>query len=97
MKFGPDLLRELTAHHKRMCRREWCGSGKFIYYTEGRKIPCNKWLALHPAQEVTVLEWERGFVSIDGHIDQMDEKGNRIIGWHPTKEDLEADDWIIIE
>lgn len=97
MKFGPDMLRELAAHHKKMCRREWCGTGMYIYFTEGKTIPISKWQVLHPAQEPTMIEKERGYVSTKGHIDQMDEKGMRVIGWHPTKEDLEAEDWIIIE
>ena len=97
MKFGADMLRELAAHHKRMCRQVWCGTGQYIYFCDGQNVPISKWKVEYPCQNPTKIEIERGYVIVKGHIDQMDEKGMRVIGWYPTKEDLEADDWMIIE
>lgn len=97
MKFGQDMLRVLMAQHKIMCRQAWCGTGQYIYFCEGQKVPISKWKANYPSQNPTKTEIERGYVIVEGHIDQMNEEGVRTIGWHPTKEDLEADDWIIIE
>ena len=96
MKFDKEYLRTLIVKHKKGRREAW-PSNEYIYMVEGRTISSKDWVARSASQELTPTEIEEGLVKIDSHIDMHGANGVRIIGWHPTKEDLSAEDWIFIE
>lgn len=96
MKFGADVLREIAGPHHMKARRKAWNEGNYIYYCEGQYIPVDKWIERSKSQSLTPFEKSSGFVQIVGHIDNYCD-GKRIVGWTPDKEDVEGDDWEIIE
>ena len=69
----------------------------YVYMTEGRTIPLDKWGVRMPSQELTEVEKERGVVIIKAHLDMMNAQGERIIGWSASQTDMLADDWYLVE
>ena len=82
---------------KRIARLGWNGKNMYVYMTEGRTIPLDKWTAKMPSQELTEVEKERGYVIVKPHLDMMNAQGERIIGWSASQTDMLADDWYVIK
>lgn len=95
MRFGEAI--EKTIKGKKVARHGWNGKGMYVYLTEGRGIPTDKWLVRMPSQKLTDRERKLGIVIIKPHLDMMNAQGERIIGWLPSQMDMLAIDWYVID
>lgn len=88
-------------HHKKARRAFWAEIGNYIYYSEEKNIAIGSWKYQTPSHQPTEAEEKRGYIQINGHIDMV-MYGNtddcfRLIGWTPSRADVDADDWEIID
>lgn len=95
MRFGEAI--EHVHRGEKIARKGWNGKEMYVYLTEGRGIPTDKWLSRMPSQKLTEVEKERGNVIIKPHLDMMNAQGERIIGWSATQSDMLAIDWYVVE
>lgn len=95
MRFGEAIEKALEG--KKIARHGWNGKGMYVYLTEGRGIPTDKWLTRMPSQKLTEVEKERGYVITRDHLDMMNAQGTRIIGWSASQTDMLADDWYVLD
>lgn len=91
MDFG-DVVRGLK-QGKMFARTGWNGKGMYIYLTRGEKATAESWVPELPGQELTWKEVENDEVVTSAHIDMMNARGVRVIGWLASQEDMLADDW----
>lgn len=95
MRFGEAI--EHARNGKRIARRGWNGKNMYVYFSPGRLILTEDWIARFPSQELTEAEKERGYVNTMPRLDMMNAQGNRIIGWSATQSDMLADDWYVVD
>ena len=94
MRFGEAI--EHAHRGEKIARHGWNGKGMYVYLTEGRGIPTDKWVARIPSQELTEAEKKMGYVIIKPHLDMKTAQDTRIIGWSATQTDMLADDWYVV-
>lgn len=95
MRFGEAIKKALEG--KKIARHGWNGKEMYVYLTEGRGIPTDKWLSRMPSQKLTEAEKKRGYVILKPHLDMMNAQGERIIGWMASQMDMLAIDWYVVD
>ena len=95
MRFGEAIEKALEG--KKIARRGWNGKGMYVYFSPGRLILVEDWIARFPSQEMTEAEKERGYVNTMPRLDMVNAQGNRIIGWLASQTDMLIDDWYVVE
>lgn len=96
MKYDLDFIHKMVSEHKKAARECW-PDGEYIYPVDGRSVPLDAWWSQHPCQEPTVSDKERKYIKVSDHIDKVWQGGFREIGWKPTDEEDEADDWYFLD
>ena len=81
---------------KRIARRGWNGKNMYVYFSPGRLILVEDWIARFPSQELTEAEKEMGYVNTMPRLDMVNAQGNRIIGWSASQTDMLAVDWYVV-
>ena len=95
MRFGEALAN--ARNGKRISLRGWDGKNMYVYFSPGRLILVEDWIARFPSQELTVAEKERGYVNTTPHLDMMNAQGARIIGWVASQTDMLSDGWYVVK
>ena len=95
MRFGEALAH--ARNGKRIARLGWNGKNMYVYFSPGRLILVEDWIARFPSQELTEAEKERGYVNTMPRLDMVNAQGNRIIGWLAAQPDVLADDWYVVK
>ena len=89
MTFGQAI--EALKVGKKVAREGWNGKGMFIYFTRGR--------ILTEARDDVPSEVirEKGFCSLNPHIDMKAADDSIVCGWVASQTDMLAEDWVIVE
>ena len=82
---------EDTPKYYKFRRRGWDGKHQYIFLTQGRKVPIDKWLGVLPPFN------DGRFVIIHSHVDMINEQGELITGWMATQTDMLAEDWELVD